>query len=181
MNKLFLNDGTSVDLPEHRLAKFLTMLTHRGIKSVRFGSNIVIVSPSNLIRIELGEEDERDQRKKRVPVQKVVEERKDEEGDATESGDDEPVAEEKAETPQERNDRALAEMVEKSNCAGNKHKGKEQTIHYQDVMIRRKGAKDSLPSRRYFPVCTFCGLRQKYVKADTLTDVQKENATLYEV
>jgi len=187
MNKLFLSDGTTLDLPEHRLQKFLVMLTHRGIKSVRFGLDIVVISPSNLIRIELGEENERDskrskrKRNKRVAVPEVVERSEDGEGDATDSREDEPVAEEKKESPQERTDRVLAEMKEKSDCAGNGHKGKEQVIHFQDVMIRRKGAKTSLPSRRYFPVCAFCGLRQKYVKAESLSDEQKDNATLYEV
>ncbi len=183
MNTLFLSDGSSVELPEYRLKKFLVMLTHRGIKSVRFGDDIVVVSPSNLIRIELGVENENDERSEDrktvepVAVQTVAEGTEGGERDGTDGGKDEPVAE----SMQARKDRILAEMKEKSDCAGNGHIGKEQIIHYQDVTIRRKNAKDSLPSRRYFPVCSFCGLRQKYVKADTLSDEQKENAKFYEV
>jgi hypothetical protein len=183
MNILYLNDGTTVEIPERRLVKFLSMLTHRGIKSVRFDDTIVVVSPSNLVKLELGVEDGEDTERETVepvPVQEVPAEREEGTGDPEDTREVEPVTEEKPESPQARNDRLLEEMKEKSDCAGNKHAGKEQVIHYQDVMIKRKG-KGSLPSRRYFPVCSFCGLRQKYVKADTLTDEQKENAKLYEV
>ena len=183
MNTLFLTDGSSMQIPESRFIKFMTMLTHRGIKSVRFDNQVVIVSPSNLIRIELGVEDESDEREtvEQVAVPEVAQGPEDGEGDATESGKDEPVAEEKKESIEQRKARILADMREKSDCPGTGHAGHEQVIHFQDVMIRRKGAKTSLPSRRYFPVCSFCGLRQKYVKAETLDDATKENATLYEV
>ena len=184
-NILHLIDGSTVEIPEERFMKFVQMLTHRGIKSVRFDNTILIVSRSNIIRIELGEEDgdrqghETVERKdmESVVVPEVVEGTEDREGDGVEDRKDEPVTEEKPETPDEQRARVLAEMKEKSDCSNSKdHMGHEQIIHYQDVTITRKGAKSSLPSRRYFPVCSFCGLKQRYVKADSLTDEQKDNA-----
>jgi hypothetical protein len=140
-----------------------------------------MISPSNLIRIELGGEDEDIKGTEPVVVPSVDKGTEDTGGDIEEDRPVEPESEKKKESPQERTERVLAEMTIKANCPGTGHKGHEQVIHFQDVMIRRKGAKTSLPSRRYFPVCSFCGLRQKYVKAETLSDDVKENATLYEV
>ena len=177
MNTAHMIDGSTIEIPEHRFMKFIQMLTHRGIKSVRFDDTILIVSQSNIIRIELGEEEDGDV-KEEVVVPEVVEGTESGEGDATEGGEVEPEPE-KEENPQERTNRILAEMTAKSDCSNSEdHLGHEQIIHYQDVAMTKKG-KPSLPSRRYFPVCSFCGLRQKYVKADSLTDEQKENAKLW--
>jgi len=32
---------------------------------------------------------------------------------------------------------------------------------------------------RYFPVCSFCGKRERYIKADSLSDEQKETAKIW--
>lgn len=60
----------------------------------------------------------------------------------------------------------LKDMMEKSSC-----KHDDQSIHYQVVLT--KGGEES---RRYFPVCDFCGQRFRYVKADALTEEEKEQA-----
>ena len=182
MNTLFLTDGSSMQIPESRFIKFMTMLTHRGIKSVRFDNQVVIVSPSNLIRIELGVEDESDEREtvEQVAVPEVAQGTEDGEGDATESGKDEPVAEEKPESIADRKKRLRAEMIEKSNCAPT-HEGREQILHYQMVNAGGsiKKGKKGLPGKRFFNICSFCGLKQRFIKADTLTDENKENAVLW--
>lgn len=179
MNTLHMVDGSTVVVPEARFIKFISMLTHRGIKSVRFDDTILIVSPSNIIRIEIGEDDEQETIE-RVQESVVPEQVDEEDGSGEEIKEDAEPEPEKPETPDEYRERVLAEMKAKSDCSNSPdHLGNEQIIHYQDVSIRRKGAKTSLPSRRYFPVCSFCGLKQRYVKADSLTDEQKDNATLW--
>lgn len=80
------------------------------------------------------------------------------------------------ETPQETQDRMLAEMMEKSNCHKNKHEGQDMIIYYQETSV----GKSKTPARRYFPVCSFCGVRERYVKASDLTDEQKENAKVWD-
>lgn len=172
-NKLYFVNGQSIEITDEEMLNMVKRMRHMGVKTHRTKycdpNMLIFFNSSTCTHMELAEEEFEQvipQRKpvKREAVEPVVEEKVEEE----------PV-EEKKETQQERNDRILAEMKEKSDCAGNKHEGKEQIIHYQDVMIKKKGAKP-LQSRRYFPVCSFCGLRQKYVKADSLTEDQKENA-----
>ena len=68
------------------------------------------------------------------------------------------------EDPEEKNKRIMDEMMAKSNCT-----------HTNTAIYRQDTAKGS----RYFPVCTFCGKRERYVKADSLTDDQKANSTLW--
>jgi hypothetical protein len=34
--------------------------------------------------------------------------------------------------------------------------------------------------RRYFPVCVKCGMRERYVKAESLTDDEKLNAKVWD-
>ena len=55
-NTIHLIDGSTVEIPEARFMKFIQMLTNRGIKSVRFDDTIIMVSQSNIISIEIGEE-----------------------------------------------------------------------------------------------------------------------------
>ena len=62
----------------------------------------------------------------------------------------------------------LEEMKAKSSCQHD-----VQVIHYQNVSTK------SGESKRYFPVCDFCGQRLRYVKADSLTEDQKAEAVLW--
>ena len=70
---------------------------------------------------------------------------------------------------EERKEELLAEMKEKSEC---KHEDTE--IYFQEVKTGTKN--DQKMARRYFPVCNFCGLRERYVKAASLSDEEKANA-----
>jgi len=179
MNTIHMVDGSTIDMPEARFMKFIQMLTHRGIKSVRFDKTILIVSQSNIIRIEIGESDGQESDKP-VVVSEVVEGPEVEEGDATDSREDEPKPEERPEGQDKKAERILKEMIEKSNCSNDaNHLGHEQIIHKQQVTMKRKGSKAHITSTRFFPVCSFCGLKQRYVKADSLSEDQKDNAKLW--
>jgi len=87
------------------------------------------------------------------------------------------VAEPKAEVTEDSNDEeieekrkaALDEMLAKSSCTH-----ENQTIYYQEVKTST-----GKTSRRYFPVCDFCGLRMRLLKATALTDEQKDSAVEY--
>jgi len=61
---------------------------------------------------------------------------------------------------------ALKDLMAKSSC---KHENK--VIHF----IETKSSKGKV-TRRYFPVCDFCGQRFKFVKADDVADDEKDNA-----
>ena len=74
---------------------------------------------------------------------------------------------------EENKEELMAKMVAKSNC---KHKNTE--IYYQEV---KTGPRTNQKiARRYFPVCTFCETRERYVKADSLTDEERANAKIWD-
>lgn len=66
---------------------------------------------------------------------------------------------------EEKRDDAMAELMAKSACT------------HENTRIFRH---DTTKGSRYFPVCTFCGKRERYVKADSLSEETRENATLWE-
>ena len=63
----------------------------------------------------------------------------------------------------------MKDLLAKSNC-----KHDETTLYVQHVKVKGKA------SQRYFPVCSFCGTRMRYVKAADLTDEEKYNAKDWE-
>jgi type IV secretory pathway VirB10-like protein len=70
---------------------------------------------------------------------------------------------EKKESIHEKEQRLLKEMMARSSCT---HEGLE-VLHSQ---VTTKGT-------RFFPVCSFCGHRARYIKKDKLTDEEMANAT----
>lgn len=79
----------------------------------------------------------------------------------------EEVAEPEDTIEQDRAD-AMKELMAKSSC-----KHENQSMFYQNISTKKGD------SARYFPVCEFCGQRFRFVKADDLTDEQKESAQLW--
>jgi hypothetical protein len=77
------------------------------------------------------------------------------------------LTEEKPKSAQEKQEEMLAYMKEMSSCT---HENYE--YYYSESMVGRS----KKPVRRYFPVCAKCGVREKFVKAETLTDEEKSNA-----
>lgn len=73
-------------------------------------------------------------------------------------------------SPDQKNEARLAWMKEMSECPHENH-----DIYYSASTVGRA----KKPVKRYFPVCAKCGVREKFVKADTLTDEQKETAKLW--
>jgi hypothetical protein len=74
--------------------------------------------------------------------------------------------EEKKESDEEKAKRKMDEIIAKSNCT-----------HPEEKMeIYQKATAKGI---RFFPVCSFCGKRERYVKADSLTDEQKLNAKVW--
>lgn len=83
---------------------------------------------------------------------------------------DNPKPEKKKKSIADREKEQLDLMKELSSC-----KHAEHIIHYQDSST----GKGRTPIRRYFPVCAKCGLREKYVKSDSLPQEVKDAATEY--
>jgi hypothetical protein len=87
--------------------------------------------------------------------------------------EEEPEVEEKPLSIQEKKDKILAEMKEKSECKHDNH-----DYYYQEIVSGPSG--DRKTQKRYFPVCSFCGVRERYVAAAKLSDDQKDNAKLWD-
>jgi len=81
----------------------------------------------------------------------------------------EEIKEEKKLSIEEKKEKILDEMKAKSEC-----KHEVYQLFYQEVKTGPKG--NQVISPRYFPVCEECGVRERYVKNDTLTDEDKANA-----
>jgi hypothetical protein len=72
-----------------------------------------------------------------------------------------------AESGQERADKALAELTARSNCR-----------HETEQIMYCKS--ESTKGTRYFPVCSFCGWKGKFVPADSLSEEVKMSAVVYQ-
>jgi hypothetical protein len=152
--------------------KFPQKLNFGGLRLLKGNKNLLIPLNSNTIEYVEYEEDEIEETIESEPVasdEPVAEPTDEPEVEAT-------VPEPEKETPQEAQDRMLAEMMEKSNCHKNKHEGQDMEIYYQETTV----GKGKTAAKRYFPVCSFCGVRERYVKASDLTDEQKENAKVWD-
>jgi hypothetical protein len=69
-------------------------------------------------------------------------------------------------TDEQKAQKQMDDMIAKSNC---KHEPEKMEMYQQQTS---KGV-------RFFPVCSFCGKRERYVKADSLTEEQKLTAKVW--
>lgn len=109
------------------------------------------------------EKDENDEKSEEVP------ERESEEREELEDPQEEKEEPEEKLSIEEKKEKILAEMKAKSDC---KHENK--TIYYQEIWTGPKNNRKV--QKRYFPVCDFCGIRERYVKAADLSQEDKDNA-----
>lgn len=157
--------GKTQEIETGRFDKFVVELKQRGIRlMVDANDERRVIIPLNSNTIEFVEE--------RIDKPEVVEE-----PEVTEEIDEvaelekikaeaeaaQAEVESKKDIEEQRED-AMKELMAKSNCA-----------HVETTLFRHDTAKGS----RYFPVCSFCGKRERYVKADSLTDEERENAQLW--
>jgi hypothetical protein len=84
----------------------------------------------------------------------------------------EPEKEPKKSTEDER-ERVLNAMKELSECTH-----EEREFYYQKVKSGPKGKQKEI--HRYFPVCVKCGVRERYVKTDSVTEEEQLNAKLWD-
>ncbi len=77
--------------------------------------------------------------------------------------------EEKPLSVEEKKEKILAEMAEKQACTH-----ENRSIHYQEIMSGPRNNRQV--QKRYFPVCDFCGVRERYVAASKLSEDEIANA-----
>jgi flagellar biosynthesis GTPase FlhF len=171
MPKIYFTSGKTLEITDFEFERIAPKLQMGGIRLYRTGAGNLI--PLNSTTMELIEKestedafvDEEMEVKERVTeaVDKKVEEIKErdtekeegnEEAESREESEDK--VEEVKETSEQRNDRLLEEMKEKAACL---HEGK-QKMYYQATKA----------GNRYFPVCEFCGKRERYISVKKIKD-----------
>ena len=160
--KIYFTSGKVVER-EMDYAETKAMVTRMGGSGIRFydmrdGRWI----PLNSNTIELIESENLIVQRKPVPVEMAAELTDREDPDAT-------FEQEQLSAPvsrEEKADNVMQDIINKSNC---KH---EQEKLILSTVGSKKGD-------RYFYVCSFCGWRGRFVKADSLTPEEIDNATEY--
>jgi len=168
MPKIYFTSGKTLEITEYEFEKMAPKLQMGGIRLYRTAKGNLI--PLNSTTMELIEKETTEDVfvGEQVEVQEEVKKEEVLKPDLTEHDEmkgAEPItkpAEKKPETEQERQDRMMAELVEKSNC-----------LHPRELLEMRFQATKA--GNRYFPVCTFCGYRHRYIsvkkiKSGAITD-----------
>lgn len=164
MPKIYFTSGKVEDLEvnEEDFGRMVLKMQTSGMKLLRLKNGSLVPLNSNTIEIVTC-----DDFKKLVPEVVVVPIASTE---AVCIVKEEPVEESKpiesASTTYDKEKKALAIIIEKSNC---RHEPEKLTLTKIDG---KKGC-------RYFYVCSFCGWRGRYVKAETLKVEDKEAAKTY--
>ena len=146
---LVLRDGNEVPISQHLYDNLIPQLRMKaGLKMWKSpeSGDYIVLSNSNLLMVKYVPEEQE-------PVKEpepVVEEK----AKPVEEVKEEPKEEE---SQQEREDQLMATLVERSNC---KHEPEKLELYSQATA---KGV-------RYFPVCSFCGKRERYVSEKKITD-----------
>lgn len=147
--RIHFSSGKTLEITEREFLNISPKLNGKGIKTQKTKSGHVI--PLNSMTMEYIEHipevadeaiDPEPVLANSAPVAPVVEE---------------PAVEEPVKMKRKTSDEILADMMEKSNC---KHEPEKLELYIQHTA---KGV-------RYFPVCSFCGKREKYVSESKIVN-----------
>ena len=154
MGKVYFVDGKELELSKRDTDNFLSRMREGGVRMVMTRDTdpamFLVISHCPIARLVM------DEKHTPLPLNIPVEK-------APETTPDEPVREGGAEKEQ----RILADIIEKSNC----QHPEEKLIYYK--LEGKKGT-------RYFPVCSFCGWRGKFVAADSISLPIRDAALLFQ-
>lgn len=162
MPKIYFTSGKTLEITEYEFERISPKLQMGGIRLYRTAKGNLI--PLNSTTIELIEKESTgggfektletwEEKAEKVPLKDIKPEPKEKEVQTIAEEPEEPeekVESAKPETPQEKQDRMMAELIEKSECL---HPRDRLQMMYQETKS----------GRRYFPVCTFCGYRHRYI------------------
>jgi hypothetical protein len=163
--KVTLVDGTVIEKDDYEYEMVVPRLLKVGCKLWKLNENMLVVADKiafveDTTDYEAIEEEE---------IASIIAE----EQELMEAFEEEEVETPKPrqKSPQELADEQLALMKELSSC-----KHKEYDMYYSEALMGR----NKKPTRRYFPVCKKCGVREKYVKTDAIPEEVRAAAKLYD-
>lgn len=162
MATIHFSSGKTREIDADRLDKFIMDLKGRGIKlMVDRKPDCILIVPLNSNTMEFIEEIPEVKPEPVVEETEVtLEDLKEELEEAKEEIDSKKDIEEKRKEQ-------MDEMMRKSSCT-----------HPEDQMVIFRH--DTKKGSRFFPVCSFCGKRERYVKAESLSDEVKNAAEIWE-
>ena len=165
MATIHFSSGKTREIDSGKLDKFIMDLKGRGIKlMVQRSPDCTLIVPLNSNTMEFIEKKIEEVKPIEVldgpELEEELETMKAELVDSMEEM-------EKKKDPEEKQKDQLKEIFDKSNCT---HVVADQVIYKQETA--NKGT-------RYFPVCSKCGLKQRYVKAASLSEEEIENAMVW--
>jgi hypothetical protein len=167
--KVTLIDGTVIEKDDYEYEMVVPRLLKVGCKLWKLNENTLIVAD----KIAFVEDTTDYEAIEAEEIADILAEEKERFAEVDEEVYEEevPVKKKREKSPQERADEQLALMKELSSC-----KHKEYDMYYSESLMGR----NKKPTRRYFPVCKKCGIREKYVKTDAIPDEVKVAAKLYD-
>jgi len=147
--------GKTLDVNSYEFDNLPVTLNSKGIKVKRLSTgHLIPMNSTTMEYIEYIPDDEAKTEEVKVVVKKTTQTK------PTMHGEDailKPMKEAREKPKVKTNDEKLAEMIEKSNC---KHEPEKMELYVQHTA---KGL-------RYFPVCSFCGKREKYISERKIID-----------
>lgn len=174
--KIHFLSGKTLDISDKDMKELRNRFTNGGVRywEQRGTGNIILLSSNTIEYVEKIKEEEDNVRERAEGIEESNSERveQDEDGskwvsekddDPVESVSDESDVQSVEETIEDKRKRLEAEMLAKSNC-----KHETQVLMYTQTT---KG-------KRYFPVCTFCGKRDRYLSADKIKDGSYKHTNL---
>lgn len=167
MPKIYFTSGKALYITPEEFSRIGSKLNGGGIRVMRFQSGelmplnsntIELISPQENLIDEVSEpENPIVEPEKPTPAEVEVMQEKVEKKEVRE------VPEE--ESKEERIQKMKDDFMAKANC-----------VHSEKEIYKVNTAK----GERFFPVCIFCGKRERYVKADSLEPAVKLNAKVWE-
>ena len=157
MPKIYFTSGKTIEISGKEYSKMAPRMQASGVRLYRTSKGDFIPLNSNTMElIELGEPEAMP--KEVAPSPEPMKPTKAEVEVMVEKV-------EKQETREDEQQRLLEEITAKSDC-----------VHEEKEIYKQSTTKGD----RWFPVCTFCGKRDRFVKADSLTPAEKLNAKVWQ-
>jgi hypothetical protein len=174
MPRIYFTSGKTMDIDDDEFRKMPPKLQYGGVRLWRLKNGSFIPLNSNTIELvekETPEDMERAAALKKVQAlaDQMTEAMADTEetpvpADVPEEFEKKEIVQE--ETIQQRRDRQMQEMLDKSNCT-----------HVDKVLYKQ----DTKQGTKHFPVCTFCGKRERFVSVKKIKEGKLEDWTMQDV
>lgn len=157
MPKILYASGKEVYIEPEELNRMILKFQTSGVRMAKTkNGNILFLNSNTMDYLDVS-----DLKQNIIPPLSVVEEVV----ECSFTVEPQPVVETNPESAVQKEQRALDEIMQKSNCT---HQG-----------LLKYTVSAGVKGKRYAQQCSFCGWRSKFIKAETLTEAEREGAEQY--